>query len=42
MRGNKIVKEEEKVKRCRENFDRVLNGSMPNEIHTFDDFTGEE
>ena len=42
VHGNNIVKEEDKVKRWREHFESVLNGSTPNEVHTFEEFTGEE
>ena len=40
--GNKIVKEEDKIKRWQEHFQSVLNGNPPEEMHEFEDYTGED
>ena len=42
IHGNNIVKEDEKAQRWREHFQSVLNGEQPNELHTFDEYTGED
>ena len=42
IHGNNIVKEDEKAQRWREHFQSVLNGNEPNEVHTFEEYLGED
>ena len=40
--GNNIVKEDEKDQRWCEHLQSVVNGKQPNELHIFEEYTGDD